>query len=346
MKVPLVPLEAWRSLYESALHFKELRPWESLHDSDVFGVLDPGTGRTGYCSVFGALGQMLALCVYRGSEGIGILRRMREAHLTKDIDEWAAAQFCLMGEFEDRTALKKQDLAVIKALGLKCRGHRAYPVFRSYLPGYCPWFLTEEEAVFLALAFGASIQFIADFRENPDILRGHGEGSCLVYKPEHVAGLPQAWTASWQVPEPLPQAPILFTHVPQEDLHELLSKNLTRTEALELGSFILPNTAITGECRPCYARVLVAVHSQMGIVLSTATIPAYEDSRVALRDLVLAMIRDQRLLPREIRVSDATLAEALRPIAAKLGITSSLHRKLPAVSAVKEAMAGYVRGGH
>jgi len=28
MKVPSVPLEAWRSLYESALHFKELRPWK------------------------------------------------------------------------------------------------------------------------------------------------------------------------------------------------------------------------------------------------------------------------------------------------------------------------------
>lgn len=155
-KIPSAPLETWRSLYENSLRFLELRPWESLQDSDIFGVLHPGTGRTGYCCVLGALGQVLALCVYLGSEGIEIYRRMEEEEFTLDYDELAAAQFCLTGEFEDRSALKKQDLAVIKALGLKFRGRRAYPVFRSYLPGYGPWFLTEEEAIFLTLAFGTA----------------------------------------------------------------------------------------------------------------------------------------------------------------------------------------------
>ena len=44
MKVPSVPLQIWSSLCENVTHFKELLPGESLHDSDVFGVLDPGTG--------------------------------------------------------------------------------------------------------------------------------------------------------------------------------------------------------------------------------------------------------------------------------------------------------------
>jgi hypothetical protein len=72
-------METWRSLYENSLRFMELRPWESLYDSDVFGVLDPATGRTGYCCVMGALGEVLALCVFRGSEGLESCRRVREA---------------------------------------------------------------------------------------------------------------------------------------------------------------------------------------------------------------------------------------------------------------------------
>lgn len=343
MKIPTVPLQTWHSLYENSLRFMELCPWESLHDSDVFGVLDPTTGQTGYCCVLGALGQMLALCVYRGSEGLAIHQRMQAASPTQDFAELAAAHFCLMGEFEDRTALKKQDLAVIKALGLKCHGRRGYPLFRSYLPGYGPWFLTEEEVTFLALAFGAAIQFMRDFREHPDILRSPGEGSYLVYQPKSSAESPQAWAASWQTDEPLQKAPILLMPVPPEATREIVSKKLTRTEAWEVGAFIVPHAMITGEGRPYYARILAAVDSRSGIVLTSDTIPAYEDSRVALRDLVLATIRDQQLLPIEIRVSDDKFAEALRPIATKLGIICSLHRKLTSLSEVKKAMAAYGR---
>lgn len=345
MKSPTVSMETWRSLYENSLRFMELRPWESLYDSDVFGVLDPATGRTGYCCVMGALGEVLALCVFRGSEGLESCRRVREADFTLDYDDMAASQHCLMGEFEDRSALKKQDLEVIKTLGLKCRGRRAYPIFRSYLPGYYPWFLTEEEARYLALAFDAAIQFTTDFRAQPDILYGHDARSYFVYRPKLGLESPQSWTTCWQAPEPLPQAPILAEPVPQEILREILAKTPTRTEAWEVGSFIMPHARITEGDRPYYAKILLAVHSQSGIALASQTIPAFEDSHVALRDLVLETFRDFRLLPREIRVCDATLAEAFRPIAAKLGITASLHRKLPALSAVKEAMAAYTRAG-
>jgi hypothetical protein len=341
MKVPAVSLEVWRGLYENALRFMKLQPWESAYDSDVFGVLDPVTGLTGYCCIMGALGQVLALCVYRGSEGLKICRRMHAGDFTQDFDEVAAAQFCLMGEFEDRSALKKQDLAIIKALGLKCRGRQAYPVFRSYLPGYCPWFLTDEEARYLALAFDAAIQFIELFRAQPDILSGGGAGSYLVYQLRSGVDLPQSWTTSWRAPDPLPRAPILHEPMPEDLLREILSKKLIRTAAWEVGSFIMPNARITEGDRPYYARILLAVHSQLEIVLASHTIPSFEDGCAALRDLILSAIRDHQVLPQEIRVCDATLAEVLKPISSRLGITTSLHRKLPAVLAVKQSMAEY-----
>jgi len=264
---------------------------------------------------------------------------MQAGDSTLDLDEIAAAQCCLMGEFEDRSALKKQDLAIIKALQLQCRGRQAYPVFRSYLRGYCPWFLTEEEAGYLALAFDAAIQFSDLFRAQPDILRGHGDGRYLVYMPLNGVESPQSWTTSWRAPDPLPQAPILRAPVPQELLDEMPSKELTRTTAWEAGSFIMPHATITGGDRPYYARILVALHSQSGMVLASNAIPAYEDGYTALRDFILSTIRDYQVLPEEIRVCDKALEEILKPIAALLGITSRLRRKLPALLAVKQSMA-------
>lgn len=343
MKIPTVSLEVWRSLYHNSLRLRELRPWESLYDSDVFGVLDPVAGQTGYCCIMGALGQVFALCIYRGSQGLEIYRRMQAGEFPAASDDMVALQHCLMGEFEDRAALEKEDLAIIKALGLKCRGHGAYPVFRSYLPGYCPWFLTEEEAEFLALGFEAAIHFVARFRAQPDILRQQSEqsaGRYLVCVSRNRAESSRSWTMSWQAPDPLPEAPNVGQPVPQELLSEILSKKLTRTTAWEVGSFIMANARITDRDRPYYATILLALHCESEIILDSDTIPSFENANVALRDFILSTIRNYQVLPEEIRVCNATVAEALKPIAALLGITCSLRKELPTLLEVKRSMTG------
>jgi hypothetical protein len=339
MKVPAVSLEVWRGLYESALRFMALRPWESLSDADVFGVRDPVTGQTGYCCIMGKLGQVLALCVYRGSGGLEIYRRMQDGDITSESDDVPAALDCLMGEFEDRSALKKEDLANIKALGLKFRGRKAYPVFRSYLPGYYPWFLTEEEAAFLTLAFDAAVQFVALSRTQSDTRAGHAQGSYPVYMPGDGIDSPRSWTTSWQTPDPLPYAPILSDPAPQELLREIQAKKLMPTAAWEVGSFIMPHATITDRDRPYYVQILLALHGQSGIILASEVVPAFEDVNIALRDFTLSAIRDAGVLPKEIRVCNPALAEAFNPIAALLGTTSSLRKKLPALTAAKRAMA-------
>lgn len=40
-------LQEWKALYGAALEFKELAPWDWMHDCDIFGVKDPENGETG-----------------------------------------------------------------------------------------------------------------------------------------------------------------------------------------------------------------------------------------------------------------------------------------------------------
>ena len=47
-------------------------------------------------------------------------------------------RMAIMLSFEDRDALQEEDLAVIRGLGLSFRGRQAWPLFRSYRPGYLP----------------------------------------------------------------------------------------------------------------------------------------------------------------------------------------------------------------
>jgi hypothetical protein len=44
----------------------------------------------------------------------------------------------LQASWEDREELHVRDRETIKALGRKYRGRQAWPLFRSYQPGYAP----------------------------------------------------------------------------------------------------------------------------------------------------------------------------------------------------------------
>ncbi|MEW5762522.1 MAG: hypothetical protein AB1776_04915 [Bacillota bacterium] len=47
----------WKALYELSRRYREMAPWEWMGNNELFGVRDPETGETGYCSVIGALGE-------------------------------------------------------------------------------------------------------------------------------------------------------------------------------------------------------------------------------------------------------------------------------------------------
>ena len=145
-------LEEWKDLYEAAKLFKNMAPWRWMVDADVFGIEDPESGEIGYCCVMGALGEVLGLVVYIGSEGLSLFQEIQSGKTSSEEDDVHLRQKCLAIIFEDREMLDKQDLNVIKTLGLKFRGRQSWPCFRSHRPGYVPWFLTGSEARYLNLA--------------------------------------------------------------------------------------------------------------------------------------------------------------------------------------------------
>ncbi|MBW3625638.1 MAG: hypothetical protein KY468_19770 [Armatimonadetes bacterium] len=175
-----VSLKELAELFEAARSFKFVEPWDWMFDSDLFGVRNPETGEIGYCCVMGNLGEHYALAVYRGSEGLDGYLCMQQGYVPEDPLDALAMQYALMASFEDREAMSKEDRQVMKELGLKFRGRNAWPQFRSYRPGYQPWYLTGEEARFLALALDQSVEVAVRIQGDPDLLERVPEGHVLV----------------------------------------------------------------------------------------------------------------------------------------------------------------------
>lgn len=64
------------ALYEAAVKFRDLAPWQWMRDSDTFAVQSPDTGEIVYCSVMGAVGEFYGISCYRGEEGYLVLDEM------------------------------------------------------------------------------------------------------------------------------------------------------------------------------------------------------------------------------------------------------------------------------
>ena len=60
-------LEEWRGLFEDAVRFKNMKPWEYFPEGMVFGVLNPYDNLIYYCVVLGKLGEMYGLVANKGS---------------------------------------------------------------------------------------------------------------------------------------------------------------------------------------------------------------------------------------------------------------------------------------
>jgi hypothetical protein len=337
MKVPNVSLDAWGPLYDAALAFRDLAPWRFLYDDQLFGVKDPATGQTGYCCVLGTLGEVFALCVYRGSEGLALYQSIQSGIIGPGDDEIIAGQNAILAEFADRPDLEKEDLSVIKSLSLSIRGRKQYPRFRSYLPGYSQWFLNEDEVRFLTLALKAACQFAGDYLDNQTILQSDANERYLTYMSHRGVDGIDSWQREWLKPDPVHSPPTAGLPCNEIRLHKIKQMKLNPDTAWEADGFLMPGILQDRE-RPYFARILAIAHHDSGFMLFTNLAPYADDPYPPLRDAILSAIETHKLLPSEIKLVGKNAYEAVQPIAKSLGFKITLSKNLKSVKRFKTGL--------
>lgn len=337
-------LSEWKALYQAAIEFKEIEAWTWMYDSDVFGVQDPVSGEIGYCCIMGALGEMFALALYLGSEGLeGYMRIASEPHLDSSEGlETMLMQKCLMVSYGERKELTKEDHQVIKQLGLKFRGKNAWPLFRSYRPAYHPWYLTADEARFLTLALQQAREICLRFREDPTLFDPPQEELWFVRVPEKTKqGL--SWRDAWLEPAPLEKEELPEVSVDELRLTRLKKAAQFMKAVWEMDFFLSPTPVQDkkGE-RPYYPYMIMTVDHRSGFVFDAdLASPITYLAEFPERFLTLA----ERLgkLPREIWVNKEDAYDLLEPITSRLGIELYLVDELEALEEARATFLQFLR---
>jgi hypothetical protein len=336
----------WQALYQAALEFKEIEAWTWMYDSDVFGVQDPVSGEIGYCCIMGNLGEMFALALYLGSEGLESYMRIASEPPVDPSEafEELMLQKCLMASFGSRDELSKEDRQVIKRLGLKFRGRTAWPLFRSYRPAYHPWYLTADEARFLTLALQQAREVCPRFREDPALFDPPNEELWFVRVSEETEeGL--SWRDAWLEPallevEELPDVPIDELRLAR------LKKAAQPMDAIWEMDFFLSPTPVQdkkGE-RPYYPYMTLTVDHRSGFVFGT-DMASPETYLEEFPGWFLAMAERLKKLPTELWVKREDAYDLLEPITSRLGVELYLVDELESLEEARAAFRQFMDRG-
>lgn len=244
--------ETWKKLYAVAGQFKALAPWQWMWDSDMVAVRDPAGNEVGYCIVLGRNGEFFGLDVCLGEEGLEGYARMQAGMIEPDDIEALHSKDCLLVSFEDRKYLDKNDLKIIKELGLTFRGRDEWPKFRRYEPGFFPWYISEDQAIFLTHCLEQMIDVAGRFKDNPDLLEPKGKGGgCFTrtWKKQHENVM---WYDEWVQPETLRKVVIVRNSVDEDQINNVFSQAEQAGMIWEADYFWAPMPARDGKERPYY----------------------------------------------------------------------------------------------
>jgi hypothetical protein len=334
-------LDEWSKLYQAVIRVKEIAPWEWMTEADIFGVQNPETNQLGFVSVMGMLGEHFAVAVYLDAEGLyGFwgFQHLADTAPSEVLSEVLLGLLHLQASFENRNELHQKDRDLIKELGLKFRGRQAWPMFRSYRPGFWPWYLEAWEVRFLTHALEQAVEVALRFKDDSTMLETSNDSSYLVRVPRKEEGT-LVWTDRIVTVPPLEAKPIPI----KMDVDALAAvKKLPQVrQRFEMDCFMLSTRIAEKDTRPFFPYMLLLVESSSGMILGTELLQPHPSLEAMLGSVPATLVSQfDRLgvVPSGISVRVPLLVQLLQPLGEALGFELKETSVLPSLDQARESL--------
>ncbi len=332
-------LNEWRKLYAAATEIMALAPWEWMNEDAVFGVQNPETGEIGFVSVMGSLGEHLSIAVYLGDEGLYGFWEVEGAG-PYDPPEKILEVPHLQASFENRTELDTKDRATIRKLNLKFRGQNAWPKFRSYRPGYFPWFLEADDARLLRYALEQTLDITTRYSEDSELLDSRNEDNEYLMRVPSKDGDSLVWEDQY-ITVPPPEVTPIEISMDKQTLEKL--RRLPRGKNIVEIDFFLFLEPIQDKknTRPYFPYTLMLVDKKSNFILDTKLLhvkTSLEAMWGYIPSHIVRALANKRISPRTIRVRSDLLMLLLQPLAKDIGFKLEQSYKLPSLDKAKNSM--------
>ncbi len=327
----------WGQLYEAATKLKEKKPWERFWDMDIIGIQEGGEEDTVFISILGRGGSCYGIAVYEGYERFNDYLLLATADTLKLSSEYAMfSQNNLTCYWGDRGELTGKQREIIRELGYKYRGKNQWLYFVSYMAGYFPCSLDQDEVLRMTKHLGRLLEAL-EWYENCQMSVRFQDANMFLYRRDEKTG-------QWEgVEEPLPFTSHQYEElvIDSEELKEEL-RNAPRTSAvLEMNMDYL-GAAVTDKKyeRPGNPWVCAAGDGDSGLIVDMALTEPGEDGGVRLAQMAASYILSHGA-PKEIYVNNVLAGAVLAEICRISGVSLMMAEELPVI---REFMAAGLGG--
>ena len=318
--------EQWRRLFELARDFKAEKPWKFLSDCDIFGLKLPWRDETLYPLVMGNAGEFYGLCVYRGANGLFNYFLARSDEINVNDPVFLASYDNLMLSFLERDLLRKEEIALMRSMGISFRGKQGWPQFRRMRHLRLDGMITADEADILIDVIPRVIMAAKSLQVNKEALDLFDRIPVPVF--EEIG--PQNWNF---VPLSSPEEDVDF--FPDEDFPEegvrRIKKLHRRAKSLQVGWRGLP--AFLGEETgdPFQMVGALIVDAETGRILAFRMLSgeSLREISEAFREKFVEMLEEIGAYPGRLEVHGQWPFKLFEPLGKKLGIKVSKHENLP-----------------
>jgi hypothetical protein len=334
MKATTPTLDDWKKLYSLMAQVEELAPWEWMEEDDIFGFQMPGTEELGFVSVMGTLGEHYAVAVYQGTKGLSGFWHMQE--LGPDMTPEVLLNVPqLQASFEDREEITKEDRDVIKQLGLKFRGAKAWPQFRSFRPGCFPWYIEKAEAEMLICGLEQILDVAPRFKADPEMLVPTDDDHDYLVRVQETG----IWKDTITHIDAHPGTVLKFQM--NKSALDALKQAMPGQFTLEVDLFMLNNPIQENrKGRPYFPYMLMICDQKSKMILGTEMLqplPSLEAMWESVPAIIVTTLAG-RAAPKEFVVRDDLLVSLLEYIGNELGCKIKKSKRLPAIDSARREL--------
>jgi len=336
-------IEEWRSLYQVAIEFKKLKPWEWMYDDDIFGVINPETGEICYCCIMGNLGGYFGIGAYLGSEGLNGILKLLSGEVDPEDPDNKYIQKCLMASFEDRDILLKEDRNVIKELGLKFRGRNEWPLFRNHTPGFFPWFINDKECRFLTHILGQAIHVSLMCRDDGKEILYHKDPLTFLTRVPELKNGEIEWHDEYIQVEPFTLKYPSFYMNDEVRIKRLQLLGKRKSSPWEIDTFFSPGP-VKDDYRPYYPKIFMIIEQARGIILSCDMVKDIKKEGYKFIENFVNTIECLKMFPSRIYVKREETYYLLEDICKQLGINMEMTDELIRLQSARNDMTNFFNG--
>ena len=338
-----IDLDIWRDLYDVASRVRALAPWTWMEEIDVFGVEMGDEADLIFVSVMGALGEHHAVAVYPGAAALTQLWALHnDEHATSEqVLEIPQVQL----SFENKKFLEPEDRRTTKRLGLNLRGKNAWPRFRSYRPGFAPWFIEKNDATMLEVALEQLLHVAPRLQANPSAVRPDDPQTYLIRTLKRGSNGDQ-WTDEFRH---IPPVSISIPRViPDADALRQCHAFPKAKNGIEVDLFLVPTPIGDGKLRPLYPYSLLMVESTSGSIVNQEMLvveTSMNDVLCSIPTKVVDQLKESGVRPAWLTVRPGRLADVLKPTCEALGIQLRIHRDLVQLDPARKSLFEFLARG-